>query len=84
MNQTQTSHKKRAPNCFLFYRKEMIQYKQKNITMSEYSKIISIMWDNLPEEKKFSYKRRAELNDYNLRNNIISAQNQFMSVLDLN
>ncbi|CAG8450790.1 12346_t:CDS:2 [Funneliformis mosseae] len=41
--------KKREPNMFISYRKEMMKHKPPNMQMTEYSKLVSKWWRNLSE-----------------------------------
>jgi len=54
--------KKRLANCFLLFRREMMKDRPYRMKMSNYSKRVSEMWQNLPEDKKIEWKRRYELN----------------------
>lgn len=54
--------KKRTANCFLLFRKEMMNYRPSNITMIQYSKLVSEMWQNLSEDEKIDWKKKYEIN----------------------
>jgi hypothetical protein len=54
--------KKRSANCFLLFRKEMMKERPYKMRMSNYSKRVSEMWQNLSEGEKIEWKRRYELN----------------------
>src|SRR5436190_23142521 len=56
-----TEKKKRIPNCFILYRKEMMNNRPHNITMVEYSKIVGKKWNKLPQKEKNAWKKRYEI-----------------------
>ncbi|CAI2181475.1 20141_t:CDS:1 [Funneliformis geosporum] len=63
------SIKRRSPNMFILYRKEMMKYRPKNIKMTEFSKIVSRKWHNLSEYEKNIWQRRYHINrDTQLQN----------------
>ncbi|PKC09807.1 hypothetical protein RhiirA5_498964 [Rhizophagus irregularis] len=57
-----TKRKKRSANCFLLFRQEMMKERPYKMKMSNYSKRVSEMWQNLSEDEKIEWKRRYELN----------------------
>src|SRR3954452_22658024 len=54
--------KRRTANCFFLFRKEMMNRRPNNIMMSEYSKLVSEMWQNLSEDEKVDWKKKYEIN----------------------
>jgi len=64
-SETETSEKKpkkRKPNMFISYRKEMMRYKPHNMPMTKYSKLVSEWWKNLPKDKKTELQRNYQIN----------------------
>src|SRR3954452_14555398 len=64
--------KRRIANCFFLFRKEMMNHRTNNITMIEYSKLVSEMWQNLSEDEKIDWKKKYEINrdcSSNIRSN---------------
>src|ERR1043165_7969242 len=53
--------KKRKPSCFMLFRQEMMKVRPRNITMVKYSKQVSKMWHNLPQNKKNYWKKLYEI-----------------------
>ncbi len=63
--------KKREPNMFISYRKEMMRYKPYNMAMTKYSKLVSKWWRNLSENEKTKWQRKYQINrDQNLQNTV--------------
>ncbi|CAG8521771.1 973_t:CDS:1, partial [Funneliformis mosseae] len=61
--------KKRTPNMFILFRKEMMRYKPYNMQMTKYSKIVSEKWKKLSEVEKNELQRRYQINrDQKLQN----------------
>ncbi|CAI2188487.1 8139_t:CDS:2 [Funneliformis geosporum] len=54
--------KKREPNIFITYRNEMMKKKPLNMTMTEYSKLVSDWWRKIPEYEKAKRKRQYQIN----------------------
>ncbi|CAI2167380.1 5193_t:CDS:1 [Funneliformis geosporum] len=53
--------KKRTPNMFILYRKEMMKYKPYNMQMTKYSKLVSEKWKELSEVEKNELQRRYQI-----------------------
>ncbi|CAI2181479.1 20143_t:CDS:1, partial [Funneliformis geosporum] len=49
--------KKKKPNMFILYRTEMLKYKPYNITMTEFSKMMSKEWRELPDYEKSKWQK---------------------------
>ncbi|GET61752.1 uncharacterized protein OCT59_012888 [Rhizophagus irregularis] len=64
-----TKRKKRSANCFLLFRQEMMKERPYKMKMSNYSKRVSEMWQNLSEDEKIEWKRRYELNRESVESN---------------
>ncbi|GBB84065.1 hypothetical protein RclHR1_01070015 [Rhizophagus clarus] len=72
--------RKRQTNGFLIFRNEINEiYKDTNIPMKVLSKIVSDLWNNMPESQKNEYKREYELNRENQKN----SKNMFNEIIDL-
>src|SRR3990170_3872282 len=54
--------KKREPNMFISYRKEMMRYKPYNMKMSEFSKLASERWKGLTKDEKTELQRKYQIN----------------------
>ncbi|CAI2181214.1 1888_t:CDS:1 [Funneliformis geosporum] len=52
---------KRIPNAFIYYRNEMMQYNKDNLPMTEFSKIVSLLWRNMPEDEKAERIRNYQI-----------------------
>src|ERR1044071_3605432 len=60
--------KKKIPNMFFAYRKEMMRYKPRNLSMTEYSKLVSKWWRDLSENEKVELQRRYQISrDFRLQ-----------------
>ncbi|CAI2167381.1 5194_t:CDS:2 [Funneliformis geosporum] len=55
-------NRKREPNMFISYRKERMKGRPHNITMTEFSKIVSEEWKKLSEEEKAKWQRKYHIN----------------------
>ncbi|CAG8594661.1 9550_t:CDS:1 [Funneliformis caledonium] len=65
------SPKRRVSNMFISYRKEMMIYKPHNMSMTEYSKLVSSWWKKIPNEVKTELQRRYQINrDQKLQNKV--------------
>ncbi|CAG8715427.1 8333_t:CDS:1 [Funneliformis caledonium] len=53
--------KRRKPNMFIMYRKDMMKYKPHNMPMTKYSKLVSAWWKNIPAEEKARLQRRYQI-----------------------
>ncbi|CAG8633307.1 12442_t:CDS:2 [Funneliformis mosseae] len=54
--------RKREPNMFISYRKEMMERKPPNMSMTKYSKLVSYWWRKIPENEKAERKRQYQIN----------------------
>ncbi|RIA88774.1 hypothetical protein C1645_774140 [Glomus cerebriforme] len=54
--------KKRIANCFFLFRQEMMKERPHRMTMSDYSKQVSEMWEGLSDDQKNVWKKKYELN----------------------
>src|SRR5690349_260161 len=54
--------RRRPANCFFLFRQEMMKERPPKITMTDYSKRVSEMWQNLSEDEKTVWKRKYEIN----------------------
>ncbi|CAG8578031.1 14205_t:CDS:1 [Funneliformis mosseae] len=54
--------RKREPNMFILYRKEMMRDKPYNMTMVRFSKLVSEKWKQLSEDEKTELQRRYQIN----------------------
>ncbi|CAI2181477.1 20142_t:CDS:1 [Funneliformis geosporum] len=52
---------KRIPNAFIDYRNEMMQYNKDNLPMTEFSKLVSQNWRDMPEDKKAERMRNYQI-----------------------
>ncbi|CAG8673041.1 8208_t:CDS:1, partial [Funneliformis mosseae] len=55
------TNRKKAPNMFILYRKDMMRTKPPMMTMTKFSKVISIKWKNLPDYEKAKWQRKSQL-----------------------
>ncbi|CAG8464287.1 16046_t:CDS:1 [Funneliformis caledonium] len=53
--------KKKEMNPFMIYRKEKLKTRKTNMTMTEFSKEVSISWNKLSEREKMKYQRRYQI-----------------------
>ncbi|CAI2171557.1 1828_t:CDS:1 [Funneliformis geosporum] len=59
--------KRRLPNMFISYRKEMMKHKPSKMPMGEYSRLVSKWWKQLSESDKSKWQRRYHISrDQNL------------------
>ncbi|CAG8456385.1 14926_t:CDS:1 [Funneliformis mosseae] len=70
--------KKKEPNMFILFRKEMMKYKPyNNIPMTKYSKFVSEIWKNLSEIEKLYLQRKYQINrDQKLRQEHVTGSDQ--------
>ncbi|CAI2167383.1 5195_t:CDS:1 [Funneliformis geosporum] len=64
--------KKRKPNMFILFRNEMMNYKPINMQMTEYSKLVSKWWKELPIDDKTELQRRYQINRDQRSQNTVS------------
>ncbi|CAI2181708.1 15889_t:CDS:1 [Funneliformis geosporum] len=55
------SPRRRKPNMFIIYRKEMMKFKPSNIKMTEYSKLVSEWWKNHSIDEKWKLQRQYQI-----------------------
>jgi len=54
---------KRPANCFILFRQEMMKKERPHkMTMTEYSKRVAGLWQNLSEGEKIKWRRQYEIN----------------------
>ncbi|CAG8605245.1 16516_t:CDS:1 [Funneliformis caledonium] len=68
LSSTEKSPKRRKPNMFIMYRKDMMKYKPHNMPMTKYSKLVSGWWKNIPAEEKARLQRRYQIDRDQKRN----------------
>src|ERR1043165_7812351 len=72
--------RKREPNMFIAFRKEMMKFKPYNMKMTEFSKIVSKKWKNLTKDEKTELQRKYQINrDQKLQNMV----NERVTVVNL-
>src|SRR6266540_3301089 len=54
--------KKRGPNMFIVYRNKRMKDRPPNMTMTEFSKLVSKEWKMLSEEEKTELQRQYQIN----------------------
>ncbi|CAG8627707.1 941_t:CDS:2 [Funneliformis caledonium] len=59
---SEKKNRKREPNMFILYRKEMMRDKPYNMTMVRFSKLVSEKWKRLSEDEKTELQRRYQIN----------------------
>ncbi|CAI2165534.1 14857_t:CDS:1 [Funneliformis geosporum] len=52
---------KREPNMFIMFRKNMMKHKPPNMTMRQYSKLVSKWWEKLSIDKKDELRRQYQI-----------------------
>ncbi|CAI2196182.1 20027_t:CDS:1, partial [Funneliformis geosporum] len=55
------TNKKKAPNMFILFRRDMMINKPPNMTMTNFSKFVSLQWKNLSDYEKAKYQKRSQL-----------------------
>ncbi|CAG8667303.1 2063_t:CDS:1 [Funneliformis caledonium] len=60
-SENNSNPKKREPNMFITYRNERMKDRPPNITMTEFSKIVSEDWKKLSEEGKVKLQRKYQI-----------------------
>ncbi|CAI2174607.1 5741_t:CDS:1 [Funneliformis geosporum] len=72
--------KRRKPNMFIMYRKDMMKHKPHNMPMTKYSKLVSEWWKKLSADEKAQLQRKYQIDrDQKLQkeaNARLSATNQ--------
>ncbi|CAI2181216.1 1887_t:CDS:1 [Funneliformis geosporum] len=69
LEEPEEKNRKREPNMFISYRNERMKDRPPNITMAEFSKIVSEEWKLLSEYEKAKWQRNYQINrDQNLQN----------------
>ncbi|CAG8530898.1 4667_t:CDS:1 [Funneliformis caledonium] len=53
--------KKKGMTPFMIYRQEKLKTRKPNMTMTEFSKEVSISWNKLSEREKMKYQRRYQI-----------------------
>src|SRR6266542_662545 len=72
--------KKREPNMFISYRKDMMRNKPYNIPMTEFSKLVSEQWKRLTRDEKTELQRKYQINrDKKSQQNAFS---EYITVID--
>src|ERR1043166_2831506 len=76
--------KKRKANCFILYRTELLKHRPENIRMTDFSRVVSVMWKCLDDDRKDIYRRKYEINVHNSEkdsNEPLLPENSFKNIL---
>ncbi|CAI2183148.1 7196_t:CDS:1 [Funneliformis geosporum] len=66
--------KRRKPNMFIMYRKDMMKHKPHNMPMTKYSKLVSEWWKKLSADEKAQLQRKYQIDrDQKLQNEVNAA-----------
>ncbi|CAG8665445.1 1550_t:CDS:1, partial [Funneliformis caledonium] len=60
-NASKRGPRRRRPNMFISYRKEMMKRKPPNMQMTDYSKLVSEWWKKLSANEKAKLQRRYQI-----------------------
>ncbi|CAI2192003.1 9852_t:CDS:1 [Funneliformis geosporum] len=73
----------RVPNMFMVYRAEIMKFRPDNMTMIEYSKVISQLWKAMPEKEKADRKSNFQkIRDQILSNAVQTSENSDSILVD--